>query len=381
MAVAHLLVTGCYRSGTTLLEKLLHAHPSSCVASQAFPVLFFMAKETFLASRQIESRYPLDHLFGQQEYTPEDWLAFLESYDLTAYEVQQLFQRLEQYAEGVWTPQVLQLRNALQPGTFWEVFCRLLRQTAELLGRQEAAVIGDKEILCEEYIPFLLQCGARVVVSLRDPRDMITSLDFRARDSLTGARRPLLYSLRTWRKSVAYCLAYEEADNFHWLRYEDLALHPERELGRLATFLGLEPFSGDIAAGGIYGQNGEVWLGNSSFQDQSGIVTESIGRYRRALPKETLRYVEAMCRPEMQAVGYPLDGEGELDQAVVHALREPETATHVKFPADYSYDAQRIEAELARLRYLAAPEGTLTVEEKRRWFICEGAYQRLRSGI
>ena len=78
MAPAYLLVTGCYRSGTTLLEKLLHAQPSACIASQAFPVLFFMAKEAFLSSRGIDRRYPLDHLFLEDAYSSDEWVSFLD---------------------------------------------------------------------------------------------------------------------------------------------------------------------------------------------------------------------------------------------------------------------------------------------------------------
>ncbi|HAY81440.1 MAG TPA: hypothetical protein DCY79_16675 [Planctomycetaceae bacterium] len=379
MATVHLLVTGCYRSGTTLLEKLLHAHPSACIASQAFPVLFFMAKEAFLESRQIQRRYPLDHLFGESEYSPADWTAFLENYEMTSQDVQQLFDRLEQYTDGLWTPQVLQLRDALKPGAFAEVLQRLLQLTSEMLGGRQARVWGDKEILCEEYIPFLIQQGTRVVVSVRDPRDMITSLDYRERDNLTGGHRPLLYSLRAWRKSLAYCLAHEGTANFHWLRYEDLVQHTERELHRLAEFLEVEPFPDQVAEGAIYGQDGTQWLGNSSFQDQPGIAIGSIGRYREALPEATLRYIEALCFPEMVAAGYPLAGDGRLDDSVVQSMSEPRSEIHAKFPADYSYAPHRIEDELARRTMLAAPRDALTVEQKRQWFLWETAYERLRA--
>ena len=381
MATVHLLVTGCYRSGTTLLEKLLHAHPSACIASQAFPVLFFTAKEAFLKSRQLERRYPLDHLFGESEYSPEDWTAFLETYEITSEDVQRLFDRLEQYTDGLWTPQVLQLRHVLKPGRFARVLDRLLHLTSELLGGSHAKVLGDKEILCEEYIPFLIQQGTRVVVSVRDVRDMITSLDFRERDNLTGGHRPLLYSLRAWRKSIAYCLAHEGATNFHWLRYEDLVQHTERELQQLAAFLEVEPFADQIVGGAIYGQDGTPWLGNSSFQDQPGIATGSIGRYRDTLPEPTLRYIEALCRPEMVAAGYTLNGDGRLDDSVVQAMREPRSEMHAKFPVDYSYAPHRIEDEFTRLAMLAAPRDQLTAVEKRRWFIWEGAYERLRASI
>jgi Sulfotransferase family len=45
-----LFVTGMQRSGTTLLEKLLHAHPELSVLSQPFPLLFVEVKRAFLES-------------------------------------------------------------------------------------------------------------------------------------------------------------------------------------------------------------------------------------------------------------------------------------------------------------------------------------------
>ena len=53
-----LLVTGCYRSGTTIVEKVLHSHPKINIASQPFPVLYIQAKEIFLDRMGIRYRYP-----------------------------------------------------------------------------------------------------------------------------------------------------------------------------------------------------------------------------------------------------------------------------------------------------------------------------------
>ena len=69
----NILLNGCFRSGTTLLDKVLHAHPKIIMASQPFPALYARtlastADELLAAGR----RRPLDLLLepaglGQQD--------------------------------------------------------------------------------------------------------------------------------------------------------------------------------------------------------------------------------------------------------------------------------------------------------------------------
>ena len=58
-----IFITGLYRSGTTLLEKLIHNHPKCFVASQPSPELYFKIKEQFLISKDTFSKFPLNNLF------------------------------------------------------------------------------------------------------------------------------------------------------------------------------------------------------------------------------------------------------------------------------------------------------------------------------
>jgi hypothetical protein len=71
-------ITGFLRSGTTLVEKLVHALPGACIGPQPFPFLYHDAKRAFLRGRGIDGeRYPLGHLFGEGRYRPGDFEAFL----------------------------------------------------------------------------------------------------------------------------------------------------------------------------------------------------------------------------------------------------------------------------------------------------------------
>lgn len=372
-----LLVTGCYRSGTTLLEKLLHQHPGVCVASQPFPDLYFYCKAAFDRSLGLKRRYPLGHLFLEDGYEPWDFDRFLREHSFGERAVAEVFSRMRANPLGLWTPEILHHVDRVRPGTFWDLFRQLNRIAAGLFGLEDSAYVGSKEVLCEEYIPHLLGRGARVIIVIRDPRDVISSLHFGSRDNKTGDDRPVLFSVRVWRKSVAYCLGLEGHPQFLWLRYEDLVNDVPGQLSRLADFLGLEDLDSQLFRDGIRNQDGSLWVGNSSFEDRRGVDRTSIGRYRECVPSEVVAFVEACCRPEMAVLGYDLVAGGDFDEAAIRGYRDPFARIHRSFPGDYSSDLARVADEVARHERLTADEA-LEVAEQRRWFLFDRAYERLR---
>jgi hypothetical protein len=376
----HLLVTGCYRSGTTLLEKLLHNHPSIAVASQPCPILYQRTKAAFLDQRGVQQRYPLGHLRGDQAERLSLFERFLDTYQLDTGAISDLFDDLESYTKGLWTPEILHLRGRIQPGTFLEVLRQFDTHIVELFGNTHTRLAGGKEVLVEEYVPYLLRRGHRVVLSLRDPRDMICSLNFGDRDNLTGQNRPVLFSLRAWRKSVAVALAYEDHPSFCWLRYEDLVRRPISELNRLTPSLGVDPYSNDLLKTGLLDQRGKIWMGNSSFSDQHGVTSTSVGRYEKGLPDEVRECIESCCRPEMVVLGYlDRDSTPPGDEAI-RTYRDPFTRVHSSFPADYSSDPRRVAEEIERLKMLESSEKPSQTEIVRQ-FIFSGAFEKLRTGL
>lgn len=375
-----LLVTGCYRSGTTLLEKLLHAHPNATVASQPFPLLYVQVKEAFNTAVGIERRYPLDHLFLEDGYRTADFHAFLDRHVLSAEDLDRLFADLAAYTVGLWTPGILEFRGAVRPGTFNEVFTQLLGCAARLFPKPDLRVVGAKEVLCEEYVPFLIKRGARTIIILRDPRDMILSLNFGQRDNKTGLPRPILYSLRAWRKSVAIACACEGNPAFAWLRYEDLIADADAALARMARFLDLPPYPPGATTGDIRDQSGKPWSGNSSFDDKEGVSASSVGTFRDRLPPAVIAYIETVCLPEMRFVGYPPVAVSRFDAAALTAYREPFDAVHAKFAADYSSDPAHLRDEAERHRRLI-DDVPSSHAEARRWFLDEAAYVSLRAAL
>lgn len=374
---SELLVTGCYRSGTTLLEKLLHAHPEACIASQPFPGLYSYTKGLFDESRGLTRRYPLGHRFLEDRYADADLAEFLDARALTKADIDAVFEQLVRYGQGLWTPEILRLRESLLPGPFIDVYAQLMQEIPRLLAREQARVIGTKEILVEEYVPYLLERGRSVILIVRDPRDMIASLNFSERDNATGDARPVLYSIRVWRKSVACALAFEGHPRFRWVRYEDLVADAESVMAKLLQFLGLRELREGAFSKRLLDQRGREWKGNSSFDDKAGVSRESVGRYHHVLPGTVERLIGAAAAPEMKALGYPAPNiEADAIERYVDSFER----VHPRFPADYSATPERVRAELDRLSLLSAPN-LLTDAEATRWFVYPAAYRRLREAV
>ena len=370
-----LFATGCYRSGTTLLEKLLHVHPQVTIASQPMPALHHVVKQRFLDARGLQRRYPLDHLFLEDAYTAEDLAAFLASYRLDAGDLDEIFAQLARHAEGHWTPEIADMRDAFAPGTYLQQLAVLRECIARVFPRgQSQRFVGGKEIMCEELVPFLVAHGCTCIIVLRDPRDVIASVNFGERYTAMGELRPILYTLRAWRKSVAFALGLEGHPRVHVVRYEALANRPEATLRALGDALGLPPV--ELATGPLRDQHGAAWAGNSAFADASGISTGPVGRFERVLPREVLRYVETACLPEMLALGYRPTAVTRFDATALADYRPPFAKIHAKFPHDYSFAPEHVAEETQRYEHLRA--GDLAISQQSRWFVRPDAYARLR---
>ena len=372
----YLFVTGLHRSGTTLLEKLLHNHPQAAVASQPAPLLYYHLKNIFLQQRGLQRLYPIDPLFGEQQYSPADFTAFLRQYHLSVPELQELAAKMEGY-EGQYSPDLLPAISRLVPGPFEHVYRQLCDLTAQQSPDKQVLYRGTKEIMAEEFMPVLLAAGVKVLLIIRDPRGMLASTNT-GRE--LGQIRPTLFYLLQWRKSVAFSLALAQHPGFHCITYEQLVSEPERQLQQLADFLQLPPFPAKMLQEPLQHQRGSSWQGNSAFEPFAGISTASAHRFRKELSQDAIRFTEAFCAPEIRHLGYPLLTlqPADLSEALLAAQREPFAVTHRHFPADYSHAAENLQAEQHRLRLLRQP-GSASAEEIKRWFIFPEAFEKLRA--
>lgn len=346
-----LFITGLYRSGTTLLEKLLHNHPQVGIASQPFPNFFFHAKRNFFKKKQIERPLPLGHLFLEKDYELSEFHHFLNNYKLTQQDVDAFFSNVAN-ANNNLVVEILAHKKEVKPDLFKNVYNNLLHLIASIL-KKETIYTGVKEILCEEYIPYFLRNGQKCVLIIRDPRDVITSLNFGKGNNYGGSPRPVLFSLRNWRKSVAFAVAFEKHPNFAWFRYEDLVTDTQGQLAKISHFLNVSPYPEHFLESGLKDQKGNTWGGNSSFGTYSGISSQSLHKFKQKLPEATIRYIETVCRPELQYMDDEFMFEKSANSAaIINDFEEP-VATHRKYIADdYSTCPAHKKQEIERLQWL-----------------------------
>jgi hypothetical protein len=366
-------ITGFLRSGTTLVEKLVHALPGACIGPQPFPFLYYDIKRAFLRTRGAgDERYPLGHLFREHRYRLDDFDEFLAHHRVTREVVAASFAGMRGYS-GWQLPAMATHAEHIREGSFAEVYRALCDGLPRILGRGASRLLGAKEVFCEEFIAYFLAQGVSVILIVRDIRDVLTSLKFGSGTTYGNRGLPVLHVVRQWRKSVAFALQFSGSPGFALVRYEDLVANPRASLDLLAGQLRCPP----AAAGAIddlRDQDGRAWQGNSSFTPVQGVSRESVGRFANHLPASWRAAVESLCAPEMRAMGLvPTAGRGSDDRDVADALGRAAHEMDLVGPGQSL--AEEIDAECQRAQMIAG--GRAAEPEQRRWCIFPRAYQRL----
>ncbi|RMH69100.1 MAG: sulfotransferase [Gemmatimonadetes bacterium] len=373
----YLFLTGMLRSGTTLLDKLLCNHPQLSVLSQPFPYLFIQAKRDFLRQECGEDEYyALTHGFLETRYTLDQFHRFLQDYTLTPHQVERLFIAMEGYTgQNTRLDRLSDFIDHLTKGVWLHIFKAFLyffRQKGK-----SVEYVGSKEVLCEEFLPFLLDQGFKCLIVIRDPRDVLTSMGYGNGKTYIGSARPTLFNLRNWRKSVAYALHLQHHPNFVWVRYEDIVAKPVEMLNRLANWLEIASFPSDLFQAGILDQNGEPWMGNSSFQPVAGVTPQSVGKYQALLPPDLIQYTEYTCFPEMLALEYPLMYPDIKTSYDPRSFTEPVSIQRAHFSLNYSTDPVHVAQEQTRIQLLCNESELLPHHTA--YFLFEDVFYTLKS--
>lgn len=360
MTAPTLFVTGMQRSGTTLLDRLLEAHPGISLLSQPFPFLFLEAKREFFRRSGWEpSAYPLGHLFLEDRYGAADLARFLREWQVDAPLLREVFAAMDGFSGQCTRFDRADLDAALDglaPAGMAAVVAHLCR---ELSGAGEGVAFGGKETICEEFLPHLLDSGFRCLVILRDPRDVLASLNHGRGRDYGGRLKPTLFNLRNWRKSAAFSLYLEDRPGFCWIRYEDLVSRPLEVLDRVAPVLGVDPFPEDLLSGGLRDRNGRAWSGNSSHGARPGVSSGSVGIHQRLLPAGVARLVEAVCYPELVRLGYPVSLRWDEVPGIVRSFEDPYPVERGELPE--ASDAVTAAAqEIRRIEILPEPPSEAT---------------------
>ena len=362
------------RSGTTLLARLLASAPRMNVLLQAFPLLLVGAKREFLATLgEADRQFPLGHLLLETTYCPGSFTTFLRQFRPTRRWLAGVFAEMADYSGQYTRVGIATLERALAGLPVRADFAHILQRLCFSSSPSGTEVAGTKEMFGEELIPYLLARGWRCIVIIRDPRDVLHSLNSGRGPQIAGRPKPVLLDVRNWRKSIAFAFRYERHRHFAWLRYEDLVLQPDRTLTALTTRLGLPHVQPQVGVASLRELGGEIWEGNSSHGPLRGLDPTSVGGYVAGLTPAVIAYVEATCGPEMAALGYPTTLLPAEAPRVISSFRDPFDGARSEL-AGYSADPRHLTEEIRRLELLAHPDEPLWP-----WFLFAATHRRLRA--
>ena len=373
MTQGTILVTGTSRSGTTLLEKMLSSHPDIYLVSQPMPYMYRMIKEKFYASiGYTNKQYVLNDLFDP-EYSRKDFIDFVNNYKIPRKDFDNILHLMQD-----WSGQYERLININEVISNYEsdklvsVYEYILSQ---YITKSKYEYIGSKETLIEEFVPYFLSKGIKVIMIIRDPRDVYTSINIGKGTEYTGKRRPALFHLRNWRKSVAIINTFKNWNKFTFVKYEDILKYKEKELNKLTDFLSVDDFSKGYFDKGIRTKDGALWKGNSSNKKHQGINEKNIGKYKNHFNNNTIGYIEFICGPEMKSMGY----NKNIDKYNPYNFVEPYSLDNTGLNNNMSVSKIELSKEDKRLEYLR--NNSISHEIIEKYFYSKENYMELKESM
>lgn len=205
-----IIVMGCPRSGTTLLQVMLHGHPRIAIPPEnRFVLPAYRKRRDFGDLRKTANR----RKFGK-------WITKSKKH------------KFEDF--GLDPDEVIE-RVAASPPTIGSGLAEVLQAYAD---RFDKPRWGDKRPMYALHIDIIRKLfpQAKLVSIVRDGRDCVASLK-----EMSWYKHDLYYAATTWALSVdATHRAARKLgpDTFHEMSYERLVADPEPELRKLCAFLG-----------------------------------------------------------------------------------------------------------------------------------------------
>jgi hypothetical protein len=304
----YLFLTGMFRSGTTLLARMLNTHSQVACASDPMRPLFNSFRYTISDEKYKRSHgryHPLDDYFLSDTELFKKMLFSIDLHVKVDEQHEKLLNIIKQDAlpySGEWA-RSLKIRSDLS--SYHEIVGYFLDAISNVYGRdKDVSVTAFKEVWTNEIVPAFLNTfsESKAIIVVRDPRAVIAS------NNVTKAKYPLFFLTRQWRKSVfiAKYLEKQFPEKTMILRYEDLLQYPETVIQKICHFCNI-PFEVKLLDSSNYldGDN-KPWKQNTSYKEQSkrNINKDSINKWTQILEKPDLLLIDLICHDWMRIFDY-----------------------------------------------------------------------------
>ncbi len=309
MTKINLFVTGMFRSGTTLLARMLNAHPSICFASDPYAPIFKCFRNE-VAVRYFESSFdistPLDDYyfdeFQNDLFNKIQSLTF--ELPLQLHNIHYIAEKIRNHCEP-YSPKIISFLSQLSGEYYSEIFQSGMNIVEQAYGNETSKVIGFKEVWTNEFTPHFLQnfSNSKVIIIERDPRAVVAS-----NYATKTHRYPFLFLCRQWRKLATLGYYYNKKyKNVMLLNFEDLIRNPTIHAKNICYFLGIEYDENLIQPSMFLDVSGGEWTQNSTYKTRkNNFNMTALKKWKQVLNNEQIHFIELLCSFEMKLFNYEI---------------------------------------------------------------------------
>jgi hypothetical protein len=273
-------IVGCPRSGTTLVQRLLNAHPQLAITPESHWIPRLAAKPWALTPEGLVTPKLVNRLLAHRKFSrlqigQEQVLAIVEKY----------------------------------PGVSYSF---LVSRIFDLYGKMQGKpLVGDKTPANVRNIDLLhrLWPSARFIHVIRDGRDVgLSMLEWpkvhpKPGDFVTWSKDPVSTAALWWEANVSRGRAAKESlsvELYYEMRYESLVANPREETAALCSFLGL-PFEDSMLQFYAAGNGRDPGLEEKC----AGLpITQGLRDWRSQMKPEQIESFEAIAGELLENLGY-----------------------------------------------------------------------------
>lgn len=272
-------IVGCPRSGTTMLQLMLHAHPRMAIPPETrFVLEGYRRRRAFGDLRRPENRRALAR-----------WI---------------VDRRESRFIDLGLDPEQVTEEIVDGPPTLGAAFAAVFRAYSARFGKPRW---GDKRPAYVNNLPVLLRLfpDAQIVHIIRDGRDCVASLQ-----EMPWHRAGIHQSMSAWAQAIdhgRWAARKLGPTSYHELHYERLVADPEPQLRALCEFLGEEyhpAMTEPAAQARVAVPAHKTWHART----HGAVGTDRIGTWATRLQPWEVGLVESVLGKRLRAQGYELSG-------------------------------------------------------------------------
>ena len=193
-----------FRSGTTLLAKLLSANKKSMCVSDPFYPFFKQFRNEFL---QEKTKAALDSPLGDYVMSQNSSSIFKQINSkkfqdvTTTFRNQELMDKIRAHCEP-YSPKIISHLDKIKGDNYQEIsscFGSILKAAYK---ENEKELVGFKEVWISEFCEHCIRSNKKIklISIIRDPRSIVAS------NYASGSAYPILFLIRQWRKTVGFSM-------------------------------------------------------------------------------------------------------------------------------------------------------------------------------